>query len=281
MRLLLMVALAMTAFAANSVLNRTALTGGDTDPIAFGVLRLTAGAAVLVPLVWLRGGRLALWGGRRLVGVAALLIYVFGFSLAYLRLDAGLGALILFGFVQITMFGGALVLREPVPLQRWAGAAMAFGGLIWLLWPGAAANVPLAAGLSMAAAGVAWGVYSLAGRGGGDPLAATAAQFLLASGVVLVVGVALALWPQSDALRMTVEGAALAVVSGAVTSGLGYALWYRVLPRLEASSAGAAQLSVPIIAMIGGAAVLGEPLTRDFAVAACLVLGGVALSLRR
>ncbi|MFX0542519.1 DMT family transporter [Roseovarius sp. S4756] len=281
MRLLLLVALAMTAFAANSVLNRAALTDGGTDPIAFGVLRLIAGAGVLVPLAWLRGGRLHLRGGRRLLGVAALLVYVFGFSTAYLRLDTGLGALILFGFVQITMFGGALSLREPVPPLRWVGAAIAFGGLIWLLWPGSGGNVPLLAGLAMAAAGAAWGVYSLAGRGGGDPLAGTAAQFLLASIVALMVGAALALWPQSGVLRMTVEGAALATISGCVTSGLGYALWYRVLPHLAASSAGAAQLSVPILAMIGGAALLGEPLTRDFAVAACLVLGGVALSLRR
>jgi drug/metabolite transporter (DMT)-like permease len=282
MRLILAAALAMSAFAANSVLNRAALSGGGVDPIAFGIVRLVAGAAVLAPLVWLRAAKLPLRGSGRAVGAISLLIYVFGFSLAYLRLDAGLGALILFGCVQITMFGGAVIGRERVPPLRWAGASIAFGGLIWLLWPGAgAAGVPIAAGGMMAVAGAAWGVYSLSGRGEAEPLAGTAANFVIAAGAALSGGTIIALWPGAEILRIDAQGAALAVLSGAVTSGLGYALWYVLLPRLAASGAGAAQLSVPILAMAGGAALLGEPMTRDFAVAACIVLGGVALSLVR
>ncbi|WP_281968530.1 DMT family transporter [Roseovarius nanhaiticus] len=282
MKLLLAVAIAMLAFAANSVLNRAALIGGHSDPVAFGILRLMAGAAVLAPLIWWRGGSLrAVPGGSvRAVGVFALLIYVGCFSLAYLQLDAGLGALILFGCVQITMFGGAVLSREPVPALRWIGAAIAFGGLAWLLWPGVGTVVPVGAGAMMAAAGAAWGVYSLNGRGTGDPLAGTAANFVWAAGAAVVLGAAWSLWPGSY-LRVDAHGAVLAIVSGAVTSGLGYALWYRILPQLAASSAGAAQLSVPILATAGGALLLGEALTPAFAIAASIVLGGVALSLIR
>ncbi|MFD0858854.1 DMT family transporter [Roseovarius aquimarinus] len=287
MKLLGLVCLAMAAFAANSVLNRAALTGGGVDPVAFGVLRLASGAAVLAPLALLRGG-VPLLGRGRLTGALALSIYVFGFSLAYLGLDAGLGALILFGCVQITMFGGALVQRESVPPLRWIGAGIAFAGLLWLLWPGGAEAAPRVAPLSgamMAAAGIAWGIYSLSGRGAGDPLAGTAANFVWAALAALGAAALLLLWPSllpgTQILRIDAQGALLAIMSGAVTSGLGYALWYAVLPRLAASSAGAAQLSVPILAMAGGAAFLGEPVTAEFAIAALIVLGGVGLSLLR
>jgi len=208
------------------------------------------------------------------------LVYVLGFSLAYLRLDAGMGALILFGFVQMTMFGGAAATREAVPALRWIGAVIAFGGLVWLLWPGGAATVPPGAGAMMAAAGVAWGVYSLNGKGAIDPLAETAANFVWAAGAAALIGLALMIWP-GGLLRLDAHSAILAIVSGAVTSGLGYALWYHVLPELAASSAGAAQLSVPIIAMAGGALFLGEPLTPSFALASAIVLGGIALPLMR
>jgi len=273
----------MVAFAANSVLNRSALSGGGVDPVAFGLLRLVAGAAVLAPLALLRGKRLKFGGTGRAIGAAAMLVYVFGFSLAYLHLDAGLGALILFGCVQVTMFGGALGAGERVPPLRWAGALIAFAGLIWLLWPGtgsALGPAPVAAP-AMAVAGAAWGVYSLAGRRGGDPLAGTAANFVAAAGVAVIGSGVIALWSGAGALQMDARGAALAVLSGAVTSGLGYALWYSVLPRLTAAGAGAAQLSVPVIAMAGGAVFLGEAITRDFVLGAVIVLGGVALSLGR
>jgi drug/metabolite transporter (DMT)-like permease len=197
-----------------------------------------------------------------------------GFSFAYLTLDAGLGALILFAGVQVTMFAGAALGGEPIPPRRWAGAGVAFAGLAWLLWPqGAGAPDPAGAAL-MAAAALGWGVYSLAGRGTADPLAATAANFVVALPAALV---ALAL--AADFGDATATGVGAALVSGAVTSGLGYALWYGVLPRLGASRAAVAQLTVPVIAIAGGVMFLGEAPTLRMLLAGAVVLGGVALSL--
>ncbi|MCB1335367.1 MAG: DMT family transporter [Roseivivax sp.] len=274
MHLFLLTALTMIAFAANSVLNRLALAGGGIDAVGFGAVRLAAGAAVLLLMARVLRGHIALGGPRRAVGVAALLLYIFGFSFAYRSLDAGLGALVLFGTVQITMIAGALICGErPGPL-RWLGAALAFAGLVWLLAPaqgGVAAPGPLAA---MVAAGVGWGLYSLAGRGAGDALMATAANFALATPMALL----LALLARPEAVTPSAQGLALAVLSGAVTSGLGYALWYTVLPRLQTSVAAVAQLTVPAIAMAGGMVFLGENMTARFLLASALILGGVAMS---
>lgn len=274
MRLFLLTALTMIAFAANSVLNRMALAGGSIDAMSFGTIRLIAGAVTLAALsLALRGG-LRLGGTGRIAGVGALLLYMYGFSGAYTVLDAGLGALILFGVVQITMFAGSLLEREAIPLRRALGAALAFAGLVWLLWPGAGPQVSVAHGLMMAAAGLGWGIYSLAGRRSTDALQGTAANFVLAAPLGLLLGFAL----PSEGLRLGPEGIALAVLSGAVTSGLGYALWYRVLPGLPSSSAAVAQLTVPVIAMAGGVLLLGETLGLPLVLAGLVVLGGVALS---
>ena len=275
MRFFGLVALTMIAFAANSVLNRMALAGGGIDAVAFGSIRLVAGAVMLGALcVVLRGG-LRLGGPGRVIGVAALLVYIYGFSGAYEALDAGLGALVLFGMVQITMFAAALWGQEAVPLQRWVGALMAMAGLAWLLWPNDAQAVSLRHAGLMAAAGVAWGMYSLAGRRAVDALQETAATFAIAA----VIGVGPGLWiGEIGAGGAAVTGVALAVLAGAVTSGLGYALWYSLLPRLAASVAAVAQLTVPVIAMVGGMVVLGEGVSLRFALAAALVLGGVAVS---
>lgn len=269
-RLVALVGLTMVAFAANSVLNRAALTGGDTGPAAFAAIRLVSGAVCLAALVRIRKGRWpGLSGKARWIGTGSLLAYMLGFSFAYIALDAGAGALILFGGVQLTMFAGALLAGERPHPARWIGAAVAFGGLGWLLWPGAsAAPTPLAA-LSMAIAALGWGVYSLAGRGAKEPLSETAGNFLLASPIALALWIAMA---DGIALR----GVILAIVSGAVTSGLGYALWYALLPRIEASVAALAQLTVPIIALLGGAALLAEPPTARLLMASIIVLGGVA-----
>jgi drug/metabolite transporter (DMT)-like permease len=276
MRIFLLVALTMVAFAANSVLNRMALAGGGIGPAGFAAIRLSSGALALAAMVLMRRAPLPLTGGPRRVGVPALAVYMLGFSFAYLSLDAGVGALILFGAVQITMFAGAVIAGEPVPGRRWLGAAVAFAGLVLLLWPeGAAAPAPVGAAL-MAAAGAGWGLYSLNGRGAVDPQAETAANFLLTAPVALLVWL---LVPDAQALQA--RGVALAVISGVVTSGLGYALWYAVLPRIPASVAAVAQLTVPLIALAGGAALLGEAPSLRFAAAAVLVLGGVGLSLLR
>ena len=202
----------------------------------------------------------------------SLALYVLGFSFAYVTLDTGLGALLLFGGVQITMFVGALVLRESIPPIRWIGAGIAFAGLAWILWPaGRSAPDPLGAALMLAAA-LGWGLYSLIGRKARAPLDATAWSFALALPAGLV-----AAWAAPGSLDWA--GVGLAVASGALTSGLGYALWYAVLPGLGATVAAVAQLTVPILAMAGGMLALGEPLTLRFVLAAALVLGGVGLSL--
>lgn len=270
MRLFLLTALTMLAFAANSVLNRWAVGPGHIGAVEFAVIRLIAGAVTLVVLVrWQRGGWA--WPGRpgRLAGVVGLSAYLLGFSLAYRGLDAGTGALVLFGTVQVTMFAGAVISRETVPARRWAGAGLALGGLALIAAPGAVALQPL---LLMVLAGVGWGIYSLAGRGAVDPLAATAWNFLMSVPVVLPFGLAAGLAPPD------VVGLALALVSGAVTSGLGYALWYAVLSQLGAARAAVAQLTVPVIAALGGALLLAEWPDPSVWLAAVLVLGGVALA---
>jgi drug/metabolite transporter (DMT)-like permease len=268
-----LVALVMVAFAANSVLNRAALDGTATGPASFAALRLAAGALTLAVLVVAGSGwrRLAP-GAAALPGILTLGLYMLGFSFAYVTLPSGTGALILFGGVQLTMFAGAALVREALPPLRLAGAALAFGGLVWLMAPGAARPDPGGAAL-MTAAAVGWGLFSLIGRRGGAPLETMAVSFLWCTPLALAVW---ALRPDG----IDAPGAALAVISGAVTSGLGYALWYRVLPLLAASRAAVAQLTVPVIAALGGALLLAEPLTARFALASALVLGGVLISLQ-
>lgn len=277
MRIAILTAVTMTFFAANSVLNRAAIAGDHIDAVSFGVVRLIAGALMLALLCLafskpFRVSLKAMWPGA-----LALLIYMFGFSLAYEGLDAGVGALVLFGFVQLTMFAGALVSREALPITRWLGAMTAFAGLAWLFWPGGAVAIPVLQGVSMAAAGIGWGVYSLLGRRQSEPLSATASNFVIAA-VVAFPALPLVLWG-GNTPGLTTEGLALAIASGAVASGMGYSLWYMLLPRLGASLGAVVQLTVPLIATAGGVALLGETLSAKFAVAAALVLGGVGLSL--
>jgi drug/metabolite transporter (DMT)-like permease len=268
MRRIGLTCLVMLAFAANSVLNRMAVGAGRIDPVLFAVLRLGAGAAVLAVLLVARGR--AIWPGwrGRVPGVAGLLTYLFGFSAAYLALDAGTGALVLFGVVQITMFAGAWVAGEALPARRVGGAVLALGGLVLLLSP---RGGQVWSEACMALAGIGWGLYSLAGRGQRDALAATAWNFTLA----LPLGaLALLLVP----LQASGAGVALALLAGGVTSGLGYALWYAVVPGLGAGRAAVVQLSVPLIASLGGFVILGEVPGPGFWLAACLVLGGVFLA---
>ncbi|KPQ06129.1 MAG: putative permease, DMT superfamily [Rhodobacteraceae bacterium HLUCCA12] len=269
MRLFVLSALVMVAFAANSLLNRAALADELIAPLPFAVIRVIAGALVLALLVrerprvgWPQ------WGAA-----LALSVYLVGFSLAYVALDAGIGALILFGMVQVTMLAGAIAAGERPGLRRLAGAALALAGLGALLLPGAQAVPAPGVALVMVAAAVGWGLYSLAGRGAARPLATTATNFALAVPLVTIVSL-----PWLSAAGMTAPGVALAIVSGAVTSGLGYALWYAVLPALGAVRAAAAQLSVPVIALAGGVALLGESLTPQALAASAIVLAGVALA---
>lgn len=275
-RLILLTALVMLAFAANSVLNRAALAGGHIDPLAFAWIRVTSGAVALAVLVVLRDRRLSLAGPHRVAGVLSLTLYLLAFSVAYVSLDAGAGALILFGGVQVTMFAGAVLARETVPPARWLGAVLAFAGLAWLLWPAGGARLPILHGGLMLAAALGWGIYSLAGRRSGEPLRATAANFILAAPICFAVLLLVPVAP--DAVAASARGIWLAVMSGVVTSAMGYALWYSVLPQLKASVAAVAQLTVPVIALIGGVVFLGEAVTLTLVLASVLVLGGVALS---
>ena len=271
-RLFLLTALTMVAFAANSLLNRAALADGSTGPAAFAALRLVSGALCLAGLLALRDGLPKLVAPRRWIGTGTLALYVLGFSFAYVALDAGVGALILFGCVQVTMFAGAVVTGERPPAARWLGAILAFGGLAWLMWPGADSAPALLPSLLMVAAGFGWGLYSLEGRRAGAPLPATGANFICAAPLGLLLWIIV-----PDAL--SAEGALLAIISGAVTSGLGYALWYSVLPRLDATVAALAQLTVPVIAVLAGVVFLAEPLTARLVVASAVILGGIAFGL--
>ncbi|HEU0222891.1 MAG TPA: DMT family transporter [Paracoccaceae bacterium] len=281
MRIFLLVTLVLVAFAANSVLCRLALAQDAIGPASFTIIRLVAGALCLATLVGLRRqGPLASPAGSFLLPVRdgsaraglALLAYMVGFSFSYVTLETGTGALILFAGVQMTMFGGALVGGERPPMVRWAGAGLGLTGLAVLFLPGAAVPAPAGA-LLMAVAAAAWGVYSLIGRAAKAPILETARNFRTACLMGLVPLFALAFLAGEHA---SARGVLLAVLSGAVASGLGYALWYSVLPHLPASVAALAQLTVPIIALGGGMLFLGEPLTWRFAFAAALVLGGVA-----
>lgn len=276
LRLALLVALTMAAFAANSLLNRAAVDSGAIGPAAFAAVRVLAGAVVLVALVLVRRQALPLWHRRRWAGALSLAAYMAGFSAAYLTLDAGVGALILFGVVQITMFALGALGGVAVSARQMAGAGVAFAGLAWVLWPAGGAQVPLTGALWMAAAGIGWGVYTLSGRGEPSALSATAANFCLALPLV-----ALPLVWAADPVPVRLPGIGLAVLAGGVTSGLGYALWYSLVPRLSAATAATVQLSVPVIALAAGAALLGEAPGWRLILGAAVVLGGIALALPR
>ena len=268
MRLILLTSLTMAAFAANSILNRMAVADGLISAEAFALIRVVAGAVVLAVLMQGQGlmQRPSIWG------VLGLSAYLVGFSQAYIGLDAGLGALILFGMVQVTMFGGALLRAEAVPPQRWLGLGVAFSGLAVVLLRGLSSGVRSQwAVLFMALAGIGWGIYSLIGQKVTDPRAATARSFLWSVPLVALASL-------GASFQMAPTGVALAVLSGAVTSGLGYALWYAILPDLGASRAAVAQLTVPVIAIAAGAALLGEVPGISFLIGSTVVLLGVGLA---
>ena len=256
----------LACFAANSLLTRAGLAGGG-DAMAFALIRAASAAAVLVPLALLLGRGLPLLRRARIPEAGALLLYLWGFSAAYREMDAGTGALVLFGTVQAVMFAAAIPERPGA--RRWAGMAVALLGLS-LLAGGAAGLGALAA---MALAGAGWGVYSLAGRRASDPLAATAANFVWASAALMPLALLSGGPPPGPA------GWGLALASGIVASGLGYAAWYAVLPRLDRTAAALAQLAVPAIALVAAWPLLGEA-PGGRAIAACLlILGGVAFGL--
>jgi drug/metabolite transporter (DMT)-like permease len=248
---IVLTAVAMLAFAANSLLCRLALQRGEIDPVSFAGIRLVSGAIVLAVIVRFRSERPAP-GHADWLAAAMLFVYVAFFSFAYLTLSAGTGALILFGAVQLTMFSVGLRSGEKFGSAAWLGLALAVAGLVYLVSPGIAAP-PLVGAALMAIAGVAWGVYSLRGRGVADPLAATAGNFARAAPLALLLSV---LFIANARAYANGAGVALAIASGALTSGIGYVIWYAALSKLTAMRAATVQLSVPLIAAFGGVAFL-------------------------
>lgn len=275
MQLIFLISLTMVAFAANSILNRVAVEGGFASPSGFALVRMAAGAAVLLLLTRLAGRWPGFSGLGRWGGAVSLSVYMIGFSLAYRSLDAGAGALILFGATQIVMFGMSGVVGAAPGLRQIMGAGIAFAGLAWVLWPGSGAVVSPTGAALMVAAGVGWAVYSLIGRTEVDALAASAGNFCLSLPFVALVWGVL-----DDPAPMTGSGIGLAAVSGAVTSGLGYALWYRILPMISGVTAATVMLSVPVIALLAGALMLGETLSTRLIAATAIVLGGIAVAVR-
>jgi len=273
-RVALLTAAALAGFVANSLLTRAGLGGGLIDAASFTGLRLTSGAVTLLLLVRLRGRGRAIVSGGSWSSAATLAGYAIAFTLAYARIGAGTGALILFGAVQITMIGTGLARGERPSRLDWLGLAIALGGLVVLTRPGLAA--PDAWGsLLMATAGACWGAYSLAGRRSRDPLGTTTGNFLRAT--VFGVAFAAASWPTR---HVTPVGAWMAIGSGALASGIGYALWYAALPAMAAWRAAVVQLLVPVVTAAAAVVLLGETITVRLVVAMLCVLSGVGLTIR-
>ena len=268
-RVALFTALAMLAFAGNSLLCRLALRDTSIDAASFTAIRIVAGAVALALIVRMRDGRQALGGSW--LSALALFAYAAGFSYAYLGLTAGTGALLLFGAVQATMIGRGLATGERLGAWQTVGLALALAGLVALLLPGLAAPPVLNAAL-MIGAGIAWGVYSLRGRGKGDPTRETAGNFVRAVAFSIVLAAAGLPWASLDGM-----GIAYAIASGAFTSGVGYAIWYTALKGLQATHAATVQLSVPAITAFGAVMLLGESLTLRLVGASVAILGGIAL----
>ncbi|MCL4116531.1 UNVERIFIED_CONTAM: hypothetical protein GTU68_016065 [Idotea baltica] len=263
----------MIAFAANSVLNRLALVEPEIGPFSFALIRLIAGAVILWGILAMRGRlRREHLSATNPVSVGGLALYALGFSYAYVTLDAGLGALLLFGGVQLTMFIGSAVMGNRPKALQWCGALIGFAGLAYLLSPSNGTLDPLGAFFMLLAA-FGWGVYTMLGQRADNAHIAAAQSFLYALPIALII------WMLNSGEIITPYGVTLAILSGAIFSGLGYLLWFSVLPHITTITAAVAQLSVPIIAMIGGMIFLSEPFTIQFAIASVLVLGGIALSI--
>lgn len=265
----------MLAFAGNSLLCRAALRHTQIDAGSFTVVRLVSGAFVLWLLVRMRQGQHV--GRGNWWSALALFAYAAGFSYAYVNLSTGTGALLLFGAVQVTMIGYGVWRGERLRKGQLLGMLLAFGGLVGLLLPGLSAP-PLQGALLMLLAGVAWAVYSLRGKGAGDPIRVTAGNFVRAAGLAVLMGLSLMVMQRS---QLDWAGAGYAVASGALASGMGYAIWYTALPALKATHAATVQLSVPVIAALGGVVLLGEPLSWRLILASLSILGGIALVIRK
>ncbi|MBT3136012.1 DMT family transporter [Alteromonas sp. ALT199] len=287
---LFLVTVAMVAFAANSLLCRMALANASIDPASFTMLRLTSGALALVVLSFLSMRRSAitgrehrLWHGLKingtLLGGASLFLYALCFSYAYISMSTGTGALLLFGAVQLTMISFGLLKGERFKALQWLGFALAFIGLLILLLPSASAP-PIKAAIVMVAAGVAWGVYSLLGKKSKSALLATSGNFIYAS-VLCIPLACIVMLLNGNKLVVETNGVLLALLSGVLASGCGYATWYSVLPLIKSTTAATVQLSVPVLATLMGWVILGEQLSVQVVIASIMTLGGIYLVIKK
>ena len=273
MRSALYTSFALIAFAFNSILCRMALRGGEADAAGFTLVRLVSGAVTLIVISYFFGKGKNFKGRGNWLSAVFLFAYAICFSFAYLGLTAGTGALILFGAVQLTMIALAIIRGERPNTLEWIGLAVAVAGLVYLVLPGLSAP-PLASSALMAAAGASWGFYTLRGKGSSSPLADTTGNFTFA-----VPMIAVAALPFIGSLYLSSSGIVLAVLSGAVASGIGYTVWYTALKHHTATRAAVLQLSVPVIAALAGILFLAETATARLAIAAALILGGIVLTI--
>ncbi len=275
-RVVALTAAALVAYASNSLLSRLALSRNEIDPASFTTVRFLSGAAALWVLAAVLAPRSR--AGGTWASAAALTAYAVAFSYAYVSLDAGIGALLLFGAVQATMILAALRAGEHTLWQEWMGLGAALAGLVCLVSPGLTAPPLLGAGL-MIVAGVAWGVYTLRGRGNAAPVVATAGNFLRSAPLIVAVSAVAAL--AGGPVRATPVGIALALASGVLASGLGYVMWYAAIRHLTAIRAATVQLVVPVLGAAGGIVLLGEHLSARLVIAAVLILGGIGVAVVR
>ena len=268
-RIFVLTSLAMIAFAGNSLLCRIALIHTSIDAASFTAIRLISGAIMLWLIVGIRSGNQT--GLGNWMSAFALFAYAAGFSFAYVSLPTATGALLLFGAVQATMISYGIWMGERFLKRQLLGLLLAFGGLVGLLLPGISAP-PLSGSILMLVSGIAWGIYSLRGKGAGDPTKVTAGNFLRAVPIAVILSVIML-----KSASLDTAGIWYAISSGALASGLGYAIWYTALPALKAKNAATVQLSVPVIAALGGVVFLSEPITLRLALASVAILGGIAL----
>ncbi|MGJ8655323.1 MAG: DMT family transporter [Akkermansiaceae bacterium] len=275
MKILLLTTLAMTAFAGNSLLCRLALDQNQNqdqagmDPASFTTIRLLSGALILWIIVHFKNSSNKTAGNW--LSALALFAYAACFSFAYVNLSTAMGALLLFGAVQATMIGHGIYSGERLRTQQITGLILALAGLTTLLWPGLSAP-PLTDSLIMFASGIAWAIYSLRGKGSANPTSTTARNFILSIPFTIILSIITINQASINPLGITT-----AILSGAITSGLGYVLWYQVLPSLKSTTAATVQLSVPVIAAFAGVIFLQESITPRLTLASATILGGIAL----
>ena len=266
----------MLAFSGNAVLTRAALATYNMDPELVLLLRVSSGAITLLFICYLRKYSLKIFSNLHLKTAAALSLYLVGFSYAFTGLETGIGVLIQFGVVQLVMFASSFLSDQQVPKNKNIGAIIAFTGLIYLLWPSGDFTLDLTSSVLMAIAGMAWGTYSILGKNAVSAISATTASFLISTPICLLF---VLLLPNDSDFSWSSTGALLAISSGSITSGIGYALWYYVLPKIPSTNAAVSQLSVPLIAAAGGMIFMQELITLKFVLSCILVLGGIAITI--